>query len=98
MNGIMWRCYQAMAYLTRQTYRRAWQVGGGQLATGFHQRGLISEYRLFLIPLTLGAGIPLFPGQQAMQPFELTASQAYPTVVELRYRPADRGDLSGNNT
>lgn len=69
-------------------HQRVWLAGGGQLASHFHQQRLITEYQLFVIPVTLGGGIPLFLAHQGMQRLELTHSQAYPKgVVELHYRP-----------
>ncbi len=51
-------------------FRRLWLMGGGQLAASFRQRGLISGYEIFVIPVLLGEGIPLFapgPGQETLE-------------------------------
>lgn len=39
-----------------------WLVGGAYLANQFRTAGLIDEYRIFVIPVILGRGIPLFGG------------------------------------
>jgi dihydrofolate reductase len=36
-------------------------VGGANLAATFARYGLIDEYRIYLQPVVLGAGHPLFP-------------------------------------
>lgn len=75
----------------RQHHSRIWLVGGGQLVNSFHQLRQIDEYQLFIIPVTLGNGIPLFPGQSDMQQLELTFSTSYPKgVVELHYTRHDK--------
>jgi dihydrofolate reductase len=40
--------------------RRAWLMGGGQLAASFHSAGLISRYIISIFPVLIGSGIPLF--------------------------------------
>jgi dihydrofolate reductase len=46
--------------------RVVWVVGGGDLAAQHAEAGLLDELVLFLAPVTLGAGRPLFP-----RPFDL---------------------------
>lgn len=80
-------------------HQRVWLVGGGQLASHFHQQKLISEYQLFIIPVTLGQGIPLFSGQQMLQQLELTHSRPYPKgVIEVHYRPQPSFWKESNST
>lgn len=46
--------------------RAVWVVGGGDLAAQFADAGLLDEVIVFIAPVTLGAGRPLFP-----RPFDL---------------------------
>lgn len=52
-----------------------WLVGGGTLASAFRAEGLVSEYIVAVVPVILGAGIPLFAG---------AAPPAYLSLVESR--------------
>jgi dihydrofolate reductase len=65
---------------------RAWLVGGGKLAAAFRADGLITEHIVSIIPVVLGAGIPLFDGPGPQQELRLVSSQAYASgIVQLRY-------------
>ena len=77
-----------------------WLVGGANLAGQFRAAGLIDEYRVFVIPIILGRGIPLFGGDgdydgngngNGVAPptaLRLVETQAFADgVVMLRYRP-----------
>jgi dihydrofolate reductase len=91
------------AELEVRSIRRAWLVGGGQLAAAFRDDGLITEYIVAIIPVILGAGILLFGAPAAdlrgfsqtskvstpAEPLQLVEHQLYPNgVVQLRYLPA----------
>jgi dihydrofolate reductase len=65
-----------------------WLVGGGALVAAMLAQDLIDEIMLFIIPLTLGKGLPLFPpmGQEERN-FEMVEVQGYQSgVVQVRYR------------
>lgn len=64
---------------------RVWLVGGTELLSGFRQAGLVSEYCVSVMPVVLGAGVPLFaPGPGAS--LSLRECRPYPDgVVQLRY-------------
>lgn len=73
--------------LQQQGYRRVWLVGGAALASAFRAGGLISEYRLSVIPVLLGAGIPLFAGPGPAASVGLQTAQTFASgVVQLTYR------------
>ena len=66
-----------------------WLVGGGSLAEQFRSAGLIDEYLIFVIPVILGRGIPLFGGGSPPTSLRLETTEIYDDgVVMLRYRPA----------
>jgi len=75
--------------LQARDLRRAWLVGGGELAGAFQAEGLISEYIISIIPVILGAGIPLFGSHRSAQALKLIESKTYPSgVAQLKYTPA----------
>ena len=68
------------------THERAWLMGGGDLASSFQRAGLISEYRIFVAPVLLGSGIPLFGKSGGAGSVDLVSAPSYPSgLVELRY-------------
>lgn len=74
---------QLVAQWAEQGLRQVWLVGGGQLAGQFLRAGLVDHLMLATIPVTLGAGLPLWGAPQAMaqQHWALRAHQAYPNGV-----------------
>jgi dihydrofolate reductase len=77
-----------MRRATREGKHRLWLVGGGGLATACREAGLISEYILSVIPVVLGAGIPLFARGGGFDRLDLYDSRNWPDgVVQMRYRP-----------
>ena len=60
--------------------------GGARLARSLAALGLIDEYRLYVHPVALGEGMPLFGARTRLR---LTESQTYPPgVVATRLGPA----------
>lgn len=51
--------------------KNVWVVGGGDLAGQFADAGLLDEVIVYLAPVTLGAGAPLFPRRQELRLEEL---------------------------
>jgi dihydrofolate reductase len=74
---------QLVAQWVEQGLRQVWLVGGGHLAGQFLRAGLVDHLMLATIPVTLGAGLPLWGVPQAMarQHWALRAHQAYPNGV-----------------
>jgi len=65
-----------------------WLVGGGDLVAQFLDAGLLDVVRLFVIPVALGAGIPLWRGP-IPGALELVEVSGYEDgVAELRYEVA----------
>ena len=64
-----------------------WLVGGGKLIRAFASAQLIDEYHLFIHPVVLGSGVPLFwPTQNTEQFLTLTDALPYSNgLVRLSY-------------
>ncbi len=66
-----------------------WLVGGGQLVREFLILDLIDRIELFIQPIILGQGIPLFPPPTPQLNLVLADSRAYSSgMVRLTYRRA----------
>jgi len=65
-------------------------VGGADLAAAFRAHDLIDEYRIYVHPVLLGHGRPLFQPADAMVRLHLAETRAFGNgVALLRYvRPA----------
>ncbi|MCX0273608.1 dihydrofolate reductase family protein [Nocardia zapadnayensis] len=61
------------------------EVGGASLAASLMPHGLIDEYQLFLLPVVLGGGTPMFPSPAERLPLRLAETRHFDTVVMLRY-------------
>ena len=71
--------------IEREIAGNVWLVGGGALARQFVDAGALDELILFVAPVLLGMGIPLFGGTVPASATP-TGTKAYPTgLVELRY-------------
>jgi dihydrofolate reductase len=67
-------------------------VGGADLAATFMRLGLVDEYRLYIHPVVLGAGKPLFPADFAVE-VRLAETRRFGNgVVYLRYEVAALAD------
>jgi dihydrofolate reductase len=65
-------------------------VGGADLVASFMRHGLIDDYRIYVQPIILGAGKPLFPQGADMTALRLTETLTFSTgVVQLRYQKRD---------
>ena len=61
-------------------------VGGPTIASMLTRLGLIDEYRLFVHPVILGAGTPLFPALEDRVGLKLLETRTFGSgVVYLRY-------------
>ncbi|MGW9308977.1 dihydrofolate reductase family protein [Saccharomonospora azurea] len=61
--------------------------GGAEIAATFVRERLIDEYWLFVHPIVLGGGTPLFPALDERLPMELVESRIFDSAVtHLRYR------------
>jgi len=60
-------------------------VGGATLAATFIQLGLIDEYHLYVNPVVLGGGKPMFPPLKDRLNLRLIETRTFGSVVLLRY-------------
>jgi dihydrofolate reductase len=77
-----------VARIKTESPKDIWLLGGSDLIRSFIEEDLIDEYRIFVMPLLLGSGIPLFkPFAGPQRELSLAGSITYPGgAVELRYR------------
>jgi dihydrofolate reductase len=62
-------------------------VGGATIAATLSQAGLIDEYRLFIHPVILGSGTPMFPTSNNQIDLRLVETRVFHSgVVMLRYQ------------
>ncbi len=77
---------EALAALGREGARRVY-VDGGAVIRSFLAARLIDELTISVVPLVLGAGVPLFASGAPEQKLSLESSRGYPSgLVQLRYR------------
>jgi dihydrofolate reductase len=63
------------------------EVGGAGLAGSLIEAGLVDDFRLFVAPVLLGAGIPFFPALEKPIDLELVETRNFDApAVYLRYR------------
>ncbi|MBA2503761.1 MAG: dihydrofolate reductase [Pyrinomonadaceae bacterium] len=66
--------------------KNIWLMGGGGLIESFLQENLIDEFILTVFPIILGAGIPLFRGENQQTDLKLIESKSYESgIVQLHY-------------
>lgn len=64
-----------------------WLVGGANLADQFRQAGLIDQILLFMMPIILGQGVPLFGGEGSPTRLELDSTETHAGgIAQLNYR------------
>lgn len=61
-------------------------IGGADLAATFMRHNLIDEYRIYVHPVVIGQGQPLFPPSETVVPLKLEQTRSFGSgVVLLRY-------------
>lgn len=72
--------------LKRRGGKDVWLVGGSQIISVLHQAGLIDDYILFIHPVILGKGIPLFRNNVKFSRFSLKEVEKFDNgLVKLKY-------------
>src|SRR5260370_6865724 len=80
---------QEIAKLRQQPGKDIALIGSTDLATTFIQLGLIDEYRIFLNPLVLGRGNPMFKNLKDRMALKLVKAEPFRSGnVLLIYQPA----------
>ncbi|CDN30507.1 Dihydrofolate reductase [Mucinivorans hirudinis] len=71
--------YAEIATLKTQDGKDIWLVGGGKLTTMLLNHELIDEMQIAIVPIVLGAGLPLFPNNPLKSKWTLKESKSYDT-------------------
>lgn len=61
------------------------EVGGANLAASLISHGPVDEYQLFLSPVVLGGGTPMFPTSDLSLHLRLVETRQFAIAVMLRY-------------
>jgi dihydrofolate reductase len=72
--------------IRRSVDGNVWVVGGADLVRQFLAASLLDELILFVVPVLLGRGLPLFSGTAAMRMGLESAAARGGGLAELRYR------------
>lgn len=75
--------YRNIAALKEQAGKNIWLVGGGELTTMLLNHDLIDEMQIAIVPVVLGAGLPLFPNKPKESKWKLTDSKSFSTGLVL---------------
>jgi dihydrofolate reductase len=79
---------EEVAKLKEQPGKHLVIYGSGGLVSALSRRGLIDDYRIFVAPVVLGAGLPMFRGLEQRIPLRLVEVKSFSTgMVMLRYEP-----------
>ena len=72
--------------LIRKKGKNIWLMGGGELASSFQKTNLINEYMLFVHPIILGEGIPLFSNLAGISKLKLKSYKKFSSgLVGINY-------------
>lgn len=77
---------EVLASLRAEPGKDIWLFGGGSLFRSLLDAGLVDTVEVAIIPVLLGAGIPLLPSPARQAKLRLTDHKVYKTgIVSLRY-------------
>ena len=77
---------ELIAKIKKDTDRDIYLVGGGQVISSFLNAKLLDEIRIFVVPLLLNDGIPLFSGLNKEVKLKLLEVKSFKSgIVELHY-------------
>jgi dihydrofolate reductase len=73
--------------LRAQPGKHIWMMGGGEIIASFLDQSEIDEFRINIIPILIGEGIPLIQPRHRSIRLKLLSTKAFPDgVVHLHYR------------
>ena len=73
--------------LRSQPGKHIWMMGGGEIIASFLDHGEIDEFRIHVIPILIGEGIPLIQPRHRSIRLKLLSTKSFPDgVVHLHYR------------
>src|SRR5207237_8326547 len=84
----LWRepIKSVMQRLREQPGKNIWMMGGCEIIASFLDEGEIDEFSIHVIPIFIGAGIPLIKPQHRSIPLKLLSTKKFPdSVVHLHY-------------
>jgi len=68
----------------KEAEQDVWVVGGGRLQQAFIDRDALDCLDQFIVPVILGAGIPLYPGTSRQQTLKLATVGRFGEIAHLR--------------
>ena len=72
--------------IIRRKGKNIWLMGGSELASSFQRKYLIDEYNLFIHPIILGNGIPLFKDLPKLSNLRLKSYKKFDSgLVRINY-------------
>ena len=78
-----------VAWLRKHKGKDIWLMGGGELARDFLRADLVDELYIGIVPVLIGAGIPLFPPGFPQREFKLLENKTYSKgLIALKYQRA----------
>lgn len=79
--------YDVIQNLLQNSRKNIWIVGGGEIISHLLNLDVIDEIFLFIMPLVLGSGLPLFPDKPKETWFKQVESKSWETgVVMIKYQ------------
>ncbi len=73
----------AVTALKANEGRDIWLFGGGRLFRSLLEAGLVDRVEFAIMPILLGAGIPVLPGLDGIVKLELHSSELFPSGIAL---------------
>ena len=74
-----------ISHLRTRAEQDVWVVGGGQLQRAFLEAGALQRLDLFVVPVLLGSGVPLFPASRHRETLRLVELGRHGELAHLVY-------------